>query len=80
LPDYEPFVRDAETARSESLSELRRADLAQWKRTIVYSFGAAEGLLLDRMNTGWKAAYFRHLFTLAPLLDDAAAISPKTRK
>ncbi len=67
LQDYESFASYAGKARNETLDELRKADLAQWKRTVVYSFGATEGLLLDRMNPDWKNKYFHHLFTLDPL-------------
>jgi hypothetical protein len=50
----------ASQARAETLNELKQADLAKMKRTFVYSFGAAEGLFLDRLNPGWKQAYFEH--------------------
>ena len=58
LPDYESFAAYAARARAETLKELRQADLAKMRRVFVYSFGAAEGLLLDRMNPGWKNEYF----------------------
>jgi hypothetical protein len=60
LPDYLPFAEYAKQARAETLAELRSADIAKMKRTFVYAFGAAEGLLLDRLNPGWKRAYFEH--------------------
>jgi hypothetical protein len=59
LPDYESFSSYAKRARSDTLDELRRADLATWKRTVVYSFGGTEGLLLDRMSPTWKNRYFQ---------------------
>ena len=37
---------------------------AEDKRIMFYSFGAAEGFLLDRMRPDWKKQYFEHLFTL----------------
>jgi len=49
-PDYLSFETYAREARSDTLSELKKADLATWKRTLVYSFGASEGLLLDRLR------------------------------
>jgi hypothetical protein len=61
LPDFESFSKYAARARAETLDELRQADLATWKRIIVYSFGAAEGFLLDRMNPKWKAQYFQKM-------------------
>lgn len=61
LPDYESFARYATRARTNTLSELRQADLATWKRTVVYSFGAAEGFLLDRINPKWRDRYFERI-------------------
>jgi hypothetical protein len=66
LPDYTPFAAEAATARRRTLDELKRADLASWKRNVVYSFGAAEGFLLDRVSPDWKQRYFERPFTLAP--------------
>ncbi len=64
LKDYEPFDSYAGRARAETLSELRRIDLARSKRVVVYSFGAAEGLLLDKLNPGWKDEYFKHMLSM----------------
>ena len=69
LPDYETFQSYARKARSDTLSELKRADLATWKRLVVYSFGASEGLLLDRLRPEWKQRYFRQFFTLDPYFE-----------
>jgi hypothetical protein len=69
LGDFEPFTTQT-TAASDTLAELKQADLAKWKRTVVYSFGAAEGLLLDRLNPKWKTSYFKQLFTLDLLFPD----------
>jgi len=66
LPDYEPFGAYAERARAETLEALKGADIRQMKRMFVYPFGAAEGLLLDRLNPDWKSDYFKH-----PLSTDA---------
>lgn len=66
LPDYTPFGAEAAAARRRTLDELKRADLASWKRNVVYSFGAAEGFLLDRIATDWKQRYFQQPMTLAP--------------
>lgn len=67
LPDYMPFSEYALTARSRTLNELKQIDLAQSKRETFYSFGAAEALLLDRINPRWKDEYFQHLATTEPL-------------
>ena len=67
LPDYTPFSTYALTVRSRTLNELKNIDLAQSKRESFYSFGAAEALLLDRINPEWKTQYFQHLLTTEPL-------------
>lgn len=64
LSDFGPFTTYAAKAGSETLNELRQADLREGKRLVVYSFGAAEGLLLDRINPKWKAEYFKHLLSM----------------
>jgi len=69
LPDYEAFESYARRARTDTLTELKKADLTSWKRVVVYSFGASEGLLLDRLNPKWKDGYFQNLFTLDPYFD-----------
>jgi hypothetical protein len=67
LPDYTPFSDYALTIRSRTLNELKSVDLAQSKRESFYPFGAAECLLLDRINPEWKSQYFQHLLTTEPL-------------
>ncbi len=63
LSDFESFTTYAAKVRTETLNELREADLAKMKRLAVYSFGAAEGLLLDRLDSKWKDGYFEHLLS-----------------
>lgn len=70
LPDYEPFGHYAGRFREDTLRELSQADLAKWKRTAVYSFGACEGFLLDRVNPHWRDGYFKNVFTLDPYFDN----------
>jgi hypothetical protein len=67
LPDYEPFSGASSTLRSSTLNELREIDLAKAGRVAVYSFGAVEGILLDRLNPQWKNEYFQHTLTTDPL-------------
>ena len=67
LPDYTPFSAYALTARARTLDELKHIDITQAKREVVYSFGAAEALLLDRINPDWKSQYWQHLLTTEPL-------------
>jgi len=67
LPDFTPFSTYALTARARTLDELKHIDITQSKREVFYSFGAAEALLLDRINPEWKSRYFEHLLTTDPL-------------
>ena len=67
LPDFTPFNTYALTTRSRTLDELKHIDITQSKREVFYSFGAAEALLLDRINPSWKDEYFKHLATTDPL-------------
>ncbi len=69
LPDYEPFAAYAKRARIETLDELRKADIGKLRRVFVYSFGAAEGMLLDRLNPEWKTEYFKHPLSTDALFD-----------
>jgi hypothetical protein len=73
LADYEPFSAYAGRARAETLEELRKVDLAKAQRGAIYPFGAVEGLLLDRLNPGWKQEYFSHLLSTDDLFRVAAA-------
>ncbi|MBZ5723276.1 MAG: hypothetical protein LAO03_23315 [Acidobacteriia bacterium] len=70
LPDYEPFASYGAKARTETLDELKKADLAEWKRTVVYSFGAAEGLLLDRLHPAWKREYFKNQLSMEAFFEN----------
>ncbi len=63
LPDYESFASYATRARTDTLNELKLADIGKLKRGFVYPFGAAEGLLLDRLNPEWRNEYFKHPFS-----------------
>lgn len=63
LADYEPFSSYGSKARAETLDELKQLDLGRSKRNAVYSFGAAEGFLLDRLNPKWKDLYFKQMLS-----------------
>jgi hypothetical protein len=62
--DFEPFATYAAKPRAATLNELKQADLREGKRLVVYSFGAAEGLLLDRLKPNWKSEYFKHSLSM----------------
>ena len=64
LKDYTPFKKVAEGIRSAMEKELASVQLDKAKRTVVYNWGAAEGLLLDRANPGGRKRYFEQPFSL----------------
>lgn len=70
LSDFESFALFAPKMRTETLDELSRIDLRRAKRTAVYSFGAAEGLLLDHFKPGWKNEYFKRLLSMDQFFDN----------
>lgn len=69
LPDFVPFDLEAKRLLAAMLQELRNLDLAGWERTVFYPFGAVEGLLLDRVEPGWRKRYFYEKFTLDSSFD-----------
>lgn len=64
LDDFRPFAEVAAAIRDGIDRELSSVDLAAARRTVVYNFGAAEGLLLDRVRPGWRERYFGGGLTL----------------
>jgi len=64
LADFSSFAELAKSKRASTLKELQGIKLAEDKRIMFYSFGAAEGFLLDRMRPDWKKQYFERPFTL----------------
>ncbi|MGN6512429.1 MAG: hypothetical protein ACTHKZ_02485 [Lysobacteraceae bacterium] len=54
----DPAVRDSgRQARAEVLSALATLDPARSGRLLVYPFGAAEAMLLERCAPGWRSRY-----------------------
>lgn len=64
LKDYRSFADVARTTYGGILRELLTQKLGESKREVVYSFGAAEGLLLDKARPGWRKRYFVEKFDL----------------
>jgi hypothetical protein len=64
LADYTSFADYRRNYRATTLKELKETKFDESKRVSFYSFGAAEGFLLDRLHPDWKKQYFEHLFTL----------------
>jgi hypothetical protein len=67
LPDYQSFAEMAKSTRARIFKQLETQKLGEGKREVVYSFGAAEGLLLDQINPGWRRRYFVEKFELSRL-------------
>jgi len=64
-----PFEDIARERRQNTLKELKSSDIAVEKRLVVYSWGAAEALLLDRLHPQWKEQYFSHRLQMSPFFD-----------
>ncbi|MGH7725608.1 MAG: hypothetical protein ACREOU_09285 [Candidatus Eiseniibacteriota bacterium] len=64
LADYKPFEGVARDLVDGIEKELVSVELDKAGRTAVYSFGAAEGLVLDRVRPEWRKGYFVTKFTL----------------
>src|SRR5215813_847094 len=67
LKDYQSFAEVAEITREGIFRQLRSQKLGESKREVVYSFGAAEGLLLDQIRPRWRQQYFVAKFDLDKL-------------
>jgi hypothetical protein len=64
LPDVIPYAAAADSLRRTIERELSTLNLPGWKRVAFYPTGAAEGLLLDRVNQSWRSRYFTERFAL----------------
>ena len=67
LKDYRSFADVARTTYDEIFHQLATQKLGESKREVVYSFGAAEGLLLDKIRPAWKRKYLEEKFDLGKL-------------
>ena len=67
FPDVIPYAVAADSLRKNIERELATLNLSGWKRVAFYPTGAAEGLLLDRVNPTWRSRYFTERFALEPL-------------
>ena len=67
LPDVIPYAVAADSLLKNVERELAMLNLTGWKRVAFYPTGAAEALLLERVNPGWRARYFAQRFALEPL-------------
>jgi hypothetical protein len=68
LKDYQSFKDVARKTYEGIFKQLETQQLGESKREVVYSYGAAEGLLLDKINPGWQRQYFVDKFDLGKFL------------
>ncbi len=64
LKDYKPFYEVADELRENIFNQLKKFSLKDNGRICFYSFGAGEGILLDRINKNWKEKYLVEKFFL----------------
>jgi hypothetical protein len=64
LPDFSGYGTVSSAVRRRILDDLGSISLAKSRSEVVYSVGAAEALLLDRVRPGWKRDYMVHRFRL----------------
>ena len=67
LPDYRSFADVAQSTYDGIFRQLQTQKLGVSGREVVYSFGGAEGLLLDKLKPGWRKKYFVKKFDLGQL-------------
>jgi hypothetical protein len=71
LPDFTPYAVASQALLDRIHAQLTTVKLGEAQRSAFYPVGAAEGLLLDRVNPGWRAEYAKAGFTLDGLLGGA---------
>jgi hypothetical protein len=64
LKDFKPYDEVARRIFTAIEKELDSVELDKAKRTVVYNFGAAEGLVLDKALPDWRKKYFDRPFSL----------------
>lgn len=64
LKDVTPFSYEAGRTLDGIMADLENMSLEKRQRTAFYSVGAADAILLDRVNPGWKRRYFTQKFSL----------------
>lgn len=64
LPDFESYKSISDEWKSTVLADLKSMKLAETRREVVYSFGAAEAMALDRAGIDWRTSYFSDSFDI----------------
>ncbi len=67
LSDYRSYRETADTIYSGIFKQLATQRLGESKREVVYSYGAAQALLLDQIHPTWRRRYFVEKFSLEKL-------------
>jgi len=71
LPDVVSFDEVAAEIRELVMNELLTISLKESKRRTFYFIGAAEGLLLDRVNPVWRDRYMEERFVVERFFEPA---------
>ncbi len=72
LPDVTRYASEGEALRHRLAVQLGTVKLGEMRRTAFYAVGAAEALLLDRLDPSWRERYTASAFSLDGLLETAA--------
>lgn len=78
LSDFEPFGAVAEDLRSKIVEQLQTLELDRYRRVAFYPFGAAEALILDRIEPRWKRKYLKEKFYVDRYFERLVEIKPTT--
>ncbi len=64
LKDFISFAECKRRFLELQFSELAKLELSKAQRVCFYAIGFAEGILLDKINPGWRAGFFTNKFYL----------------
>ena len=62
LKDYKSYREIADYWKKQTIESLKTMRLDRLEREVVYAFGAAEAMLLDKAGIDWKSRYFAEKF------------------
>ncbi len=62
VEDFTPYSEVRDDLKQSILGKLPHLDLGTSQRSAFYAVGAAEALLLDRVNPSWQTRYFEDKF------------------
>jgi len=64
MPDFISFEKYKEKLYADEIRKLQQLKLPDGQRVCFYSNGFAEGLLLDKLNPGWREFFLKDKFYL----------------